>query len=666
MDADVLDGQQGLWYQTARNLVNIPLTKDSYTSELTHDALPEVLGTDKYVFENFYVAADGDAYELYIPGYHVTVNSGGNITSGTTYTLYSDSGATNNIGSFTTFTGAGNIDEGTDNTGAIYSLLRGTITFTGNATSKDIYVVGPNPGSKWTVGQARHLTTSAAQIFAVNDNAGGAGIELGKSSVSSVPTLDFRSSGSAGDYDVQLRVSGGTATNGQGTLRINAGDVTINGNTVWHAGNDGASSQLDARYLQGAEPATAATASTIAKRGTSGELTVQQLTSTNGVFTNNSSTLSLGDTNGITLDKQGTNVLGIKGKQASANGFIQFGNDSNSFGWNGSYLSYNNVYFRSARLGIGVSNPLTYLHIQSGSATNDGDGSASMTQTGTEAMLIDLPGFTVGETYGSLVWKSGSRRRAMISAVAENTDGDYVGLTFYTQGTDGSGDFFESMRIARSGNVGIGNFGSGTPSEKLDVKGSIRTNNQFNSTVATGTAPIIVTSTTECTNLNAARLQGYTALSLPYLGGSTNTSINSTDGVRRFYFASNSYTGLSAADDIYFQIGGNSKARMNSTGQWNFHGDASGQTSYRISVRGSSGLNIDSTESLSSGQKTTVLRASGDKQYIDTYGVFKRNRQTVAESITVAASDNCMSAGPITINNGTTITISSGGTWSIV
>ena len=85
-----------------------------------------------------------------------------------------------------------------------------------------------------------------------------------------------------------------------------------------------------------------------------------------------------------------------------------------------------------------------------------------------------------------------------------------------------------------------------------------------------------------------------------------------------------------------------------------------------MSVRGNSGLNLDATESLSSGQKTTVLRAGGDKQWIDTYGVFKRNRQTVAESITVSGSDNCVSAGPITINNGNTITISNGGNWSIV
>ena len=221
-----------------------------------------------------------------------------------------------------------------------------------------------------------------------------------------------------------------------------------------------------------------------------------------------------------------------------------------------------------------------------------------------------------------MVWNVGSRRRAMITGVAENTDTDYLGLAFYTRGTDGPGDFFESMRISHAGNVGIGTSGAVTGA-KLKVEGRILTTNQFSSTVATGTAPIVVTSTTECTNLNAARLQGYTALGLPYLGGSVNTSINSTDGKRRFYFANNSYTAISGEDDIYFQIGTTSVGRMGGSGRWNFHGDSSEQTTYRVNVRGSNGLNIEATESLSSGQKNTVLRAGGDKQYIDSYGVFK-------------------------------------------
>jgi hypothetical protein len=220
------------------------------------------------------------------------------------------------------------------------------------------------------------------------------------------------------------------------------------------------------------------------------------------------------------------------------------------------------------------------------------------------------------------------------------------------------------MRISHAGNVGIGTSGAVTGA-KLKVEGRILTTNQFSSTVATGTAPVVVSSTTECTNLNAARLQGYTALGLPYLGASVNTNLNSTDGVRRFYFSNNSYTVLNGNGQIYFQTGSSNQATLNGS-RWNFAGSGATQSTYRAQFEGSNGINLNASESLSSGQKSTVLYATGDKQYIDSYGVFKRNRKTIGESITVSSSDNCITAGPITINNGTTVTVDSGGNWSVV
>ena len=61
-----------------------------------------------------------------------------------------------------------------------------------------------------------------------------------------------------------------------------------------------------------------------------------------------------------------------------------------------------------------------------------------------------------------------------------------------------------------------------------------------------------------------------------------------------------------------------------------------------------------------------TLRASGDKQWIDRYGVFKTNRSTVDENVIIPANTNSMSVGPITINNDVIITISDGSAWSIV
>ena len=104
-------------------------------------------------------------------------------------------------------------------------------------------------------------------------------------------------------------------------------------------------------------------------------------------------------------------------------------------------------------------------------------------------------------------------------------------------------------------------------------------------------------------------------------------------------------------------------------GHWHFH-EPSGnnvQTSYRVQVSGDNGLDIDSDSvGLSSGQRSVVLRANGDKQWIDTYGIIKRNRQSISENITINNGDACSSNGPLTVASGYTIQIASGGSWVIL
>ncbi len=69
----------------------------------------------------------------------------------------------------------------------------------------------------------------------------------------------------------------------------------------------------------------------------------------------------------------------------------------------------------------------------------------------------------------------------------------------------------------------------------------------------------------------------------------------------------------------------------------------------------------------SSGSTTEfkdIVTANGDKQWVDTYGVIKTNRDTISEDITIASGTNGFSSGPITIANGNTITVN--GEWAIV
>ena len=69
----------------------------------------------------------------------------------------------------------------------------------------------------------------------------------------------------------------------------------------------------------------------------------------------------------------------------------------------------------------------------------------------------------------------------------------------------------------------------------------------------------------------------------------------------------------------------------------------------------------------SSGSTTELkdpLTANGDKQWLDTYGIIKSNRNTINENVTIPAGTNGFSAGAITVANGRTVEIQ--GEWVIV
>ncbi len=656
MDSDKMDGKQGLWYQTGYNVGD---TRGGINAPIGDMFLPEVLGQDKMVFENFFVNDTGNKFTLYIPDFHCNSGVGGNINNGGTYTIYSDVGATNNIGSIVVDS-SGGVQEKTHTTGEIYSLVTGTIAFVGSNTNANIYVFGPNPGTKWTVSSSNKISGGSSTIIGLRDNANGAKLQIGKASVSTTPTIDFRSSGQAPNYDVQMIVSGGNGTDGNGTIRFNASDFTFNGNTVWHAGNDGSTSQLDAHYLDGYVQSTAATGNTIARRDASGHLTVNDLTGDQGIFTNSgAATLSLADSNGITLGKSNTNTLAIQGKQASSNGFIRFGSDSKYFGYNNSYLYYGTsgsnttMVWRGENVGIGnqANNPSTLLHLNSDSGSTVELRLTASGNGGNADPQIRFTGQNDSTGEGALLHY-------------DNSNGVFTMDQVWTGVPAGNDAIRFRVDAAGTPILGLGIRGDGG----VTAHETFRASKQIISSIATGTAPITVSSTTVCTNLNADLLDGYTALSLPYLQGRVNVWISDDGGQERFYFANNAATYFRTGTDYYFRNNSNSGiGSLNDNGCWTFYsGSDRVQSTYGLQVEQLNGINLQATESLSSGQKSTVLRAGGDKLWIDSYGVFRRNRNSVAENISVNNGDNCMSAGPITINNGVTITVNNGGSWSVV
>ena len=70
---------------------------------------------------------------------------------------------------------------------------------------------------------------------------------------------------------------------------------------------------------------------------------------------------------------------------------------------------------------------------------------------------------------------------------------------------------------------------------------------------------------------------------------------------------------------------------------------------------------IDST---STTEFKATITANGDKQWVDSYGVIKTNRTTIAEDVPIRSGTNGLSTGPISISSGSTVTVN--GEWVIV
>ena len=59
-----------------------------------------------------------------------------------------------------------------------------------------------------------------------------------------------------------------------------------------------------------------------------------------------------------------------------------------------------------------------------------------------------------------------------------------------------------------------------------------------------------------------------------------------------------------------------------------------------------------------------TITANGDKQWVDSYGVIKANRNNIGEDVTIPSGSNGLSTGPVSINSGFTVTVN--GEWVIV
>lgn len=126
-----------------------------------------------------------------------------------------------------------------------------------------------------------------------------------------------------------------------------------------------------------------------------------------------------------------------------------------------------NTFPTNGNVGIGTNSPSQKFEIYNQNLFN-----SNMEAQNQDHITFSSINGGNGSFFGGITWKTGSRRRAAIVAAQEHSDSDYLGIAFFTKGTDGPGPIYESMRLAHNGNLGIGTLNPGT--WKLAVNGKIR------------------------------------------------------------------------------------------------------------------------------------------------------------------------------------------------
>jgi len=162
---------------------------------------------------------------------------------------------------------------------------------------------------------------------------------------------------------------------------------------------------------------------------------------------------------------------------------------------------------QTGRVGINTSLPAEALHVE---------GNVVASGTITASNLVILGDYVTLDTITS------NTEQMVIT-----NDGTGPALIVTQTGPEPIADFYDdggvlALRIADGGNVGIG---TRTPLQKLHVNGALR-GTQLISTIATGTEPLTVASTTKVTNLNADLLDDLD--STKFMRTDTNTSTTGT------------------------------------------------------------------------------------------------------------------------------------------
>jgi hypothetical protein len=649
LDADRLDNRQGTWYQNALN-INFGTISDNrlptYQTTKSFNNSVKVLTT-----------TNNPRYKIYLSGVLLTTAP---FLAGLEVNLYNANGqGTGTI----LITNVETIDDANDNSND-YTLITGSLQ---TGTFIDALTIGT--ASNRIAFQDFSLDVSGTYQTASLDSDGGvARLRLGrKDGFSSSPTIYFNSSQlAATNYNAAIVASSGNATDGSGSLNVivsGANGLTVNNNAVWNAGNVtfNSTNVASTAVIRDASGNFAAGTISAALTGAASLNVLKTGDTMTGslLISGASSNLTVGGTLGVT----GTTTL-------TANLIV----DTNTL-----YVNATDNLVGIGKVPTSAANTNSKIQVFSGAlgtALNDTSFIASFeTSSGNYSRLsISQRRHTAGAD-----WTTTSTR---IQQRIDVTDQGYIEFnpSGSLQGVAIGSGAVEGLRLISTGEIGIGK----TPSAgfKLDVSGIVRASTSVNISDASANsgAPILFLGSSGFRNFRVGNQllanDVFEITPSTAAGGSTWAStpalaIRGADG----NIAIGSTTFANPGNTISYKLNVNGNINFNGT---LYQNDVAFVTSRWTESSNGTDVHRLSKVGINKANPTYTLDVGGDinltgimyvntvAQWIDSKGIIKTTSNNIAENVTIPASTNATSTGPLVINTGNTITVSAGAVWTIV
>ena len=700
LDADKLDNKQGVWYQDGWNIKK---------NEIFDTRLPTWRSSTKFR-DKIEVASYGgtDTFYRILVRQALDVSPGGDFEANNQIDLYDINKLS--VGDFTITATPQNIDQ--NDSANTYTMLIGRLASGGNINAAVYlgYAGDEREFEQWEI-----YDDNTVQYAELGNDSGTGFLRIGRNDgiAATNPYIYFNSSQAQavdnnGDatYNSAIIADGGNATEGSGSLEVkvlNENEFKVNNNIIWNAGNVAFNST---------NVVSTASLKSAVTRDTSGNFSAGTITaSLTGAASLN--VLKTGDTMTGALSITGNNNLTITGSGAlsvggnatvGANLTVDSGtlyvNSTNNRVNIGQTTDANavkfNVYSASGSLAfqsnLALSSQTDFYQSSVFNQVDGGESGFILQHGASAAAQWGISAHRTSASVGELIIRTRTGAATSATRLTISNGGDITPGANNDQDLGSSGRKWANIhtQIATvKDSVRVGD-GSANTEADLHLRGG--------GTGAGGGRGFRVGSNigggADILEIYASQTNGgddWKSLANPALPPALAIQgENNRVGINTNVF-SGTDTSVTPNQDRDYIL--NVEGDMNLNGQF-FQNNEEFVTSrwtegtgnivnanlkdiYRLSAVGinqsnpqyeldiNGGANV-AGNTFTNGQNTSVLYANGQKQWLDRYGIIKRSTTTVNDSVTISNGDHCLSHGDITIAPGETITITNGGSWTII